>query len=790
MSYKNQQDFIGALERAGELVRITSYVNPKLEMAEIIDRMSKQPGGGKALLFENTGYAFPVLMNGYGSERRMCMALNVNHLDDVAKQIEDLFKLLAGPKEGLLDKLRMLPKLNQFASWMPKIKNGKGECQEVVMSQPDITKLPVITCWPKDGGPFLTLPVIHTKDPGTGQRNVGMYRMQVFGPTLTAMHWHKHKVSAKHFNEYKKLGRKMPVAVALGGDPVYGYCATAPLPENVDEYMLAGFLRKRNVELVKCITQQGVEVPSDADFVIEGYIDPNDEMIWEGPFGDHTGYYSLPDWYPRFHITAITHKKNPVYPATIVGIPPQEDAWLGKATERIFLAPIKMTMIPEIVDMDMPVEGVFHNLVIVKIKKDYAGQAQKVMNAMWGAGQMMFNKILLITDFLSRLEENGSSGTVNYDSLAKYIFKNLNPVTDIYFSQGPMDVLDHSCSKLGFGGKMCIDGTSKFEEEVDENYELGIMPGRTLPRGPVGPSENYEFDSTALKNRFHEIHDINISLLKKQIPCLIISVKKSRKGHVRNLHEQICELDEVQAIKMILYVEHTVDVNDLPTALWRFCNNLDPKRDHILWRAERISNKEQGMVNKEQGMVNKEQGMMNKEQGMVNKEQGMMNKEHGMLNEEQGMMNKEQGMVNKEQGMVNEEQGMVNKEQGIVNKEQGTRNRELGKLDMEQGTSNVERPAPAEGLPQAQQTSNLEPQTSNLKRRTSNGYSACIGFDGTRKTKEFDDFQRDWPNIIVADDETIKAVDKKWDELGIGKFIASPSLKFKSQLYGEEAAVS
>src|ERR1051325_168168 len=447
MAYKNQQQFIEALEKAGELVRIRTYVDPKLEIAEITDRMSKQPAGGKALLFENTGTDFPVLMNAYGSEKRISMALGVEHLDDVAKQIEELFRLLASPKEGILDKLKLLPKLNQFASWMPKLRKGRGECQEIIMTEkpllpggvwggpPDITKLPVITCWPKDGGPFVTLPVIHTKDPNTGTRNVGMYRMQVFGPTLTAMHWHKHKVSAKHFNEYKKLGIRMPVAVALGGDPVYGYAATAPLPENVDEYMLAGFLRKKCVELVKCLTQPDVEVPADADFVIEGYVDPDDEMIWEGPFGDHTGYYSLPDWYPRFHITAITHKRNAVYPATIVGIPPQEDAWLGKATERIFLAPIKMTMVPEIIDMDMPVEGVFHNLVIVKIKKDYAGQGQKVMNAMWGAGQMMFNKILVLTN--SNRSTNG--GKLGYEQLAREVFKNLNPATDIYFSQGPMD---------------------------------------------------------------------------------------------------------------------------------------------------------------------------------------------------------------------------------------------------------------------------------------------------------------------------------------------------------------
>ena len=661
MAWKNQQQFIDALEKAGELVRIKAYVNPKLEMAEITDRMSKQPGGGKALLFENTGYDFPVLMNAYGSEKRMCMALGVNHLDDVAKEIETLFKLLSAPKEGIIDKLKLLPKLSQFASWMPKVKSGRGECQEIMMQIPDITKLPVITCWPKDGGPFVTLPIIHTKDPNTHSRNVGMYRMQVFGPTLTGMHWHKHKVSAKHFNEYKKLNKRMPIAVALGGDPVYAYSATAPLPENVDEYMLAGFLRKKKVDLVKCISQPDVEVPADADFIIEGYVDPDDELIWEGPFGDHTGYYSLPDWYPRFHITAITHKKDPVYPATIVGIPPQEDAWLGKATERIFLAPIKMTMVPEIVDMDMPVEGVFHNLVITKIKKDYAGQGQKVMNAMWGAGQMMFNKILVLTaptppegEASPNPAEGGALDSLkltDYESLARVVFRNMNPATDIYFSTGPMDVLDHSCSKLGFGGKMCIDGTFKFVEEVDDSYESG-----------VGSRESGIIDNALIS--FDEIKKVNSSMLKKEIPCLIISVKKNRKGHIKELHEQVCALNETVGVKMILYVEHTVDANDLPTALWRFCNNLDPKRDHILYKRPTLSS-------------------------------------------------------------------------------------ELTTLN-----------------------------------------SSCMGFDGTRKTKEHDDFQRDWPNIIVADEATIMAVDKKWNDLGIGNFIPSPSLKFKDQMYGEEAVVN
>ena len=391
----------------------------------------------------------------------MALALGVERLDDVAHDIEKLFKSLTAPKNNFIDKLKMLPQLGEIASWMPKVVSGKGECQQVVMQDPDVTKLPVLKCWPEDGGPFITLPVIQTRDPLTGIRNVGLYRMQVFEKTLTAMHWHRHKVSARHFNEYKKLKQRMPVVLSIGGDPVYSYAATAPLPDGVDEFMLAGFLRKKRVELVQCLTQD-MQVPADADIIIEGYIDPEEEFIWEGPFGDHTGYYSLADFYPRFHITAITHRKDAVYLATIVGIPPQEDAWIGKATERIFLAPIKMTMVPEIVDMVLPIEGVFHNLVIVKIKKDYPGQALKVMNSLWGAGQMMFTKMMIVID--------GETDINNHYELAKYISENVDVSTDIIFTQGPTDVLDHSCSRMAFGGKMGIDATRKLEEEREPNY--------------------------------------------------------------------------------------------------------------------------------------------------------------------------------------------------------------------------------------------------------------------------------------------------------------------------------
>lgn len=632
MAFKSLQAFVEALEQAGELVRIKTYVNPELEIAEITDRISKTPDRNKALLFENTGTNFPLLINSMGNERRMCIALGVQHLDDSMHEIEALFKSMTTPKNGILEKLAMLPMLGQFASWMPKVVKGKGACQEVIMDKPDLSKIPILKCWPQDGGPFVTLPAIHTKDPNNGIRNIGMYRMQVFTKDMTGMHWHKHKVSARHYNEYKKLGKRMPVAVALGGDPVYTYAATAPLPENVDEYMLAGFLRKKKVELVKCITQPEIEVPSDADFIIEGYVDPSEDLIWEGPFGDHTGYYSLPDFYPRFHVTAITHKKDAIYTATIVGIPPQEDAYIGKATERIFLAPIKMTMVPEITDMHMPVEGVFHNLVIASINKEYAGQGQKVMNAMWGAGQMMFNKILVLSD--------GKTAIDNYPALAKYVLDNVQPKDDIYFSQGPMDVLDHSCSKLGFGGKMCIDGTKKWEEETNSTTQPF-----TYPAG---------MNDQALMQQFPEITSLSSHLAKDYgLPVLLVAMEKNKSQHVMALHQQLCAQPVLDTFKIILYVEHTVQANDVADVLWRLCNNLDPKRDHYY----------------------------------------AGNKNH------------------------------------------------------------------------------------------------ILGLDGTRKTKKFDNFDRPWPNIIAADAATIEAVDAKWDQLGLGKLIKSPSLRYQTQLYGVGASV-
>ena len=388
MSYNNLREFIERLEREGELVRVAAEVSPVEEIAELTDRMAKQPGGGKAILFERTGTDFPVVTNLMGSERRMALALGVESLDGLTRRIDALLHEVTTPKATLWEKLRMLPLLGEMARWMPRSRRGRGPCQEVVLrgEAARLSLLPVLKCWPEDGGRFVTLPMVHTLDPDTGVRNVGMYRMQVFDDRTTGMHWHVHKTGARHYDGYRRQGRRMPVAVALGGDPVYAYAATAPMPDNMDEYLLAGFLRRRPVELVRCLTC-GIEVPADCDFVIEGYVDPAEEKTVEGPFGDHTGFYSLEDRYPRFHVTAITHRRDAVYPATVVGVPPEEDAYIAEATERIFLAPIRLAVQPEVRDLWMPTAGTAHNLAVVAIERRYEGQAHKVAQSLWGRGR-------------------------------------------------------------------------------------------------------------------------------------------------------------------------------------------------------------------------------------------------------------------------------------------------------------------------------------------------------------------------------------------------------------------
>ncbi len=477
--YKTLQAYIRFLEQHGELVRIAPFVDPVLEIAEIADRVAKSPGGGKALLFEDTGTAFPVLINMFGSRLRMLHALGQPSYEQITQRINRLFTEVTSPKQSLWDKLKLLPTLKQASQWMPKISNGRGACQEVVHRTPDLSILPVLKCWPHDGGRFVTLPMVQTKDPLTG--NVGMYRMQVFSATTAGMHWHQHKTGARHFRTFKEqhpAGGRFPVAVALGGDPVYTYGAVAPMPENIDEYLLAGFLRNKRVNLVRCITQPQLEVPADADIVIEGYIDANALPVTEGPFGDHTGFYSLEDFYPMMQVTCITHRKQAVYPATIVGIPPQEDACLAEATERLFLAPIRLALAPEVVDLHLPAEGVAHNLAIVKIKKSYPGQALKVAHTLWGAGQMMFTKIIVVVD--------GEVDITDYNNLVQHLAACYRPARDTYFGSGPLDVLDHAAAEPAFGGKLCIDATQKdLTEALSSPLYSFIHYGDTLPEARI-----------------------------------------------------------------------------------------------------------------------------------------------------------------------------------------------------------------------------------------------------------------------------------------------------------------
>lgn len=452
MAYKNLQAFIKVLENAGELKRIRVQVDSYLEITEITDRVSK--AGGPALLFENVKDSeFPVLTNAMGSDKRMALALGVNDMDEVADLIEEFMDM--SNYMGLMNKIKSLPMLSRLATVFPIKLSKKGACQEIIDFNPDLTKLPVLHCWPQDGGRFVTLPLVFTKDPETDIQNVGMYRMQIFDEKTTGMHWHLHKDGKEIYESYKKIGGKMPVSVVLGCDPAITYSATAPLPKMIDEMMLAGFLRKMPVSMVKSITND-IYIPAGAEFVIEGYVDVDEELRWEGPFGDHTGYYSLADYYPTFHVTCITRRKEPVYPATVVGKPPMEDCYMGKATERIFLPLLRM-MNPEIVDIHFPFEGVFHSCVIVSIKKKYPGHAKKIMNAVWGLGQMMYTKMVIVVD------ENVKPSDVS--TVMWKVFNNIDGKRDIEISEGPLDTLDHAAPMAYLGSRVGIDATKKWKSE-------------------------------------------------------------------------------------------------------------------------------------------------------------------------------------------------------------------------------------------------------------------------------------------------------------------------------------
>jgi 4-hydroxy-3-polyprenylbenzoate decarboxylase len=516
LAYDDLRDWIKTLEKKGELKRIREEVSPELEITEISDRASKigsssatpsnakekYSPGGPALLFENIkGHpGHKVFINQFGSERRMAMALGVDNIHDIADRIHSLMNLKP-PSGGLFDKLKMLPQLAELANVFPKTVSAKdAPCKEVILRENfDLNTFPILKCWPHDGGRFITLPCVHTKDPRSGKRNIGMYRMQVYDGQTTGMHWQRQKVAAEHYREALRnaaaassdadpltarvaamaesaggavsipdgpigglpqvamgnlKGSRLEVAVAIGTDPATTFSAIVPAPPEVEEFMIAGFLRGKPVEIVKCETVD-LEVPANAEIILEGYVELG-ELRSEGPFGDHTGFYTLTDEYPVFHLTCITHRKDPIYAATIVGKPPMEDAWMGKAVERIFLPAMKMT-IPEIVDIHLPVEGVFHNLMLVSIKKSYPGQARKVMNAIWSLGQAMFTKIIVVVD--------EDCDVQNVGEVVLRVTNNIDPERDIQFTLGPVDSLDHASRLPNYGSKMGIDATRKWKAE-------------------------------------------------------------------------------------------------------------------------------------------------------------------------------------------------------------------------------------------------------------------------------------------------------------------------------------
>jgi 4-hydroxy-3-polyprenylbenzoate decarboxylase len=459
VAYKGLADFVSAIEARGELRRVEVEVDPELEITEIADRVMS--AGGPALLFEKVkGSAYPLLINAMGSEARMALALGAASLDEKANEIEELLSwawsqardpsILSAIAKGLPG---VLPRLPAFLSLLPK-RVSRPPCREVVSDTEGFSSLPVLKCWPGDGGRFLTLPVVCVRDPETGEQNMGMYRMQVYDDRTAGMHWHLHKDGSRIFAKYAASGRRMPVAVSLGSDPAVTYASTAPLPEGLWEMIFAGFLRGKSAQIAKA-TMSDIDVPADAEFVLEGYVDPEERRV-EGPFGDHTGYYSLEDEYPVFHLERITRRKSPIYPATIVGVPPKEDCWMAKATERLFL-PFLKRLCPEIRDLCMPLEGVFHNCVIVSIDKRYPGHARKVMNFVWGMGQMMYAKLIVVVD--------GDVDPKDLSKVAWKAFNNIDAGRDLVLSEGPLDALDHSSPRPRYGTRLGVDATRKLPGE-------------------------------------------------------------------------------------------------------------------------------------------------------------------------------------------------------------------------------------------------------------------------------------------------------------------------------------
>lgn len=487
------RDFLTLLEKTNDLVRIDSLCSPNLEIGEIAHRVMAQPGGGKALLFTNTGTPFPLAINLYGAERRMLHTLRCTSYEALTERIDSFISALISPPKSLKALLAMASQVALLKRIAPKRSRRAAPCQEVTMATPDLTKLPALKCWPADAAPFITLPMVITEDPTTHARNVGMYRMQIINGTTAAMHWHIHKTGASHYRAYKSLKKPMPVAIAIGGDPLLAYCATAPLPEGIDEWLMAGFLRNKRVQLTKAKTVP-LLVPAEADFIIEGYVDTEKELFLEGPFGDHTGFYSLPDYYPTLRVTAITHRMNAIYPATIVGIPPMEDAEIARATERIFNVPLRKTLAPEIVSFVLPTAGVAHNLAVAAVRSIYPGQAERLANLFWSAGQLMFTKFILTID--ETIDPH------NWRAVLFATARAARHASRFYHGYGALDVLDHSSPKACEGGKLLLDARgvsippdtrlalSLHEETLPNGQTVGTLSIGDLELATIIPTSN------------------------------------------------------------------------------------------------------------------------------------------------------------------------------------------------------------------------------------------------------------------------------------------------------------
>lgn len=561
MAFPDIQSFMRLLEQRGELLRVSVPVSSELEITEISDRLVKR--GGPAVLFEQVyGSEFPVVMGLMGTRERTALALGVTDLDDLAAKVRHLIDLKGSG--GMLGMLGNLPKLRD-AMHLPPRRVRTAPVQQVVWrgDEVDLSRIPVLKCWPLDGGPFVTLPLVITRDPETGERNMGMYRMQVMGKSTTGMHWQRHKTGTRHLEKARKRGERLPVAVAIGGDPALIYAATAPLPPipGLDEFALAGYLRGQRYPVVRGLTVD-LDVPANAEFILEGYVDPQEDWVVEGPFGDHTGFYTLPDLYPRFHVTAVTMREQPVYPATIVGRPPMEDAYLIEASERLFL-PAAQLILPEIVDYHMPPAGVAHNLVVVSIKKEFPGQAYKVANGLFGLGQMMFAKVIVVVDEGVKVND--------MPAVWREVARKGLPGRDTLTTRGPIDALDHSSRGWGYGGKLILDATTKRPEEVGS--------GVSSRDGQAGDFSQEVF-SAAVGNDLPSFEGV---LAQRQTPdgYWMVALHKTHAGQARDLAAAFAAHPAAAGMRHLLICDEQTNVTDTDDVWWTILNNIDPERDVV-----------------------------------------------------------------------------------------------------------------------------------------------------------------------------------------------------------------